>query len=328
MPRAAAITGGGGFIGSHLVRRLVQIGWSVTVIDNMARGDTRRIVDVHDKVKLVKCDIRDEDKVTAAIQGCEVVMHLAAINGTENFYKHPDLVLDVGVKGILSVVSACQRAGVPDLVVASTAEVYQEPSIFPTPETVALTLPNSLNPRYSYGGSKIISELITFNYGREHFRKVQVFRPHNVYGPDMGWKHVIPQFILQALDLQAHSEGRKKFLIQGSGNETRAFAYVSDVVDGIIKMYERGGHREIYHIGAEDEISIKNLAEVVGRILEICLEIIPSEPAFGATKRRCPDISKMRMIGYNPSISLELGLIETINWYRNNSKYPYSNDLM
>lgn len=328
MPKTAAITGGGGFIGSYLVRRLVEIGWSVIVIDNMARGDARRLIDVSNEVQLIDCDIRDEDRVTAAIHGCEVVMHLAAINGTENFYRHPDLVLDVGVRGILSVVSACQRAGVPDLVVASTAEVYQEPLIIPTPETIALTLPDSLNPRYSYGGSKIISELIAFNYGRDHFRKVQVFRPHNVYGPDMGWKHVIPQFILRALDRQGYSDGRKKFLIQGSGNETRAFAYVSDVVDGIIKMYGRGGNREIYHIGAEDEISIEKLAEVIGRILEIDLDIIPSESAVGATPRRCPDISKMRMLGYNPSISLELGLIETINWYRNNSKYPNANDLM
>lgn len=328
MNRKAAITGGSGFIGSHLVRRLVQIGWSVVAIDNMARGDARRLMDVSDEVQLVECDIRDEDKVTAAIQGCEVVMHLAAINGTENFYKHPDLVLDVGVKGILSVVSACQRASVPDLVVASTAEVYQEPSIFPTPETVALTLPDSTNPRYSYGGSKIISELIAFNYGREHFRKVQVFRPHNVYGPDMGWKHVVPQFIRRALDLEIHGEGHRKFLIQGSGNETRAFAYVSDVVDGIIKMYERGGHREIYHIGTEDEVSIKVLAEKIGRAMNLDLEITPSERAVGATTRRCPDIRKIRMLGYNPSISLERGLIETIGWYRNNIKYSNANALM
>ena len=84
--------------------------------------------------------------------------------------------------------------------VASTAEVYQTPAVVPTPETIPLMLPDSLNPRYSYGGSKIVTELIAFNYAKEHYRKVQVFRPHNVYGPNMGWKHVVPQFILRALD--------------------------------------------------------------------------------------------------------------------------------
>jgi len=83
--------------------------------------------------------------------------------------------------------------------------VYQTPAVVPTPETIALMLPDSLNPRYSYGGSKIVSELIAFNYGQDHYRKVQVFRPHNVFGPNMGWKHVEPQFIVRAL--AAHGDG-------------------------------------------------------------------------------------------------------------------------
>ena len=120
--------------------------------------------------------------------------------------------------------NAGRSAGVPDLVVASSAEVYQTPSIVPTPETVPLTLPDSLNPRYSYGGSKIATELIAFDYAQDHYRKVQVFRPHNVYGPDMGYKHVIPQFITRAATAREEmSAGPVPFDIQGDGTETRAF---------------------------------------------------------------------------------------------------------
>src|SRR5690349_22546124 len=99
-------------------------------------------------------------------------MHLAAVNGTENFYTQPELVLDVGLRGALAVTNAGREAGVPDLIVASTAEVYQTPPVIPTPETVPLMLPDSLNPRYSYGGGKIVSELIAFNYGQDHYRQV------------------------------------------------------------------------------------------------------------------------------------------------------------
>ena len=190
MGTRVVVTGGSGFIGAHLVKRLVHDGWDVVVVDNLLRGDARRLAEVADHVVLFDCDVRDEESLTRAFAGAEVVMHLAAVNGTENFYKHPELVLDVGLRGALAVVNAGRAADVPDLIVASSAEVYQTPSIVPTPETAALTLPDSLNPRFSYGGSKIASELIAFNYAQDHYRKVQVFRPHNVYGPDMGWKHV------------------------------------------------------------------------------------------------------------------------------------------
>ena len=120
-----------------------------------------------------------------------------------------------------------------DLIIASSADIPNSNVI--QLQKIALTLPNSLNPRYSYGGSKIISELIALNYHREHFQKLQIFRPHNVYGPDMGWKHVIPQFINQAIKSTEKSKnGKAQFLIQGDGNETRSFCYVDDVVDHLL----------------------------------------------------------------------------------------------
>lgn len=167
---------------------------------------------------------------------------------------------------------------------------------------------------------------IAFNYAQDHFRKVQVFRPHNVYGPDMGWKHVVPQFILRALDRR--EANTPDFPIQGDGHETRAFAYVNDVVDGIIRMYEKGGHREVYHVGNDKEVSIRDLVETTGDAVGIKLNIIAGPAAKGGTPRRCPDISKMRALGYEPTVDLAEGIARTVAWYADNRSLAAGNELM
>ena len=326
MAKRVVVTGGCGFIGAYLVKRLVADGWEVAVVDSMVRGDASRFAEVASDVELFTCDVRDQDALERAFKGAEVVMHLAAINGTQNFYKRPELVLEVGMLGALAVVNAGRNVGVPDLVVASTAEVYQTPSIIPTPETIPLMLPDSLNPRYSYGGGKIASELITFNYGQDHYRQVQIFRPHNVFGPNMGWKHVEPQFILRALGCQDADD--PAFPIQGDGTETRSFCYVNDCVEGILTMYENGGHREIYHIGSDEEMTIRDLAVRIGKIVGVDLDIRPGPSPAGATRRRCPDISKMRGLGWSPAVSLDEGLERTVAWYREHRDDVPANDLM
>lgn len=328
MAPRAVVTGGGGFIGSYLVKRLVSEGWSVAVVDTMVRGDASRLTDVADHVEFFSCDVRDEDGLTRTFTGADVVMHLAAINGTENFYKHPELVLDVGIRGALSVVNAGRSAGVANLVVASSAEVYQTPAIVPTPETIPLMLPDSLNPRYSYGGSKIATELICFDYAQTHYRRVQVFRPHNVYGPNMGRKHVIPQFILRAAAGRDAAQGSPvSFPIQGDGSQTRAFCFVEDIIDGILTMYAHGGHREIYHIGNDEEMSIRDLALRVSKLVGVELDIRPGDAPEGGTPRRCPDITKMRKLGYQPAVDLDAGLERTVAWYLDNAE-DVSNELI
>ena len=329
MGKRVVVTGGGGFIGAYLVKRLVHDGWDVAVVDSMVRGDASRFAEVADDVELFTCDVRDQAALEKAFAGAEVVMHLAAINGTENFYTQPELVLEVGMLGAMAVANAGRAVGVSDLVFASTAEVYQTPAVIPTPETIPLMLPDSLNPRYSYGGGKIVSELIAFNYGREHYRQVQVFRPHNVFGPNMGWKHVEPQFIMRALAAKdAHPEGKAPFDIQGDGTETRSFCYVDDVVQGILTMYADGGHREIYHIGSDEEVSILDLAGRIGAIVGVDLDIRPGDAPRGGTPRRCADISKMRSLGWSPTVGLNEGLERTVAWYREHRDDVPANDLM
>ena len=329
MNKRVVVTGGGGFIGAYLVKRLVHDGWRVGVVDTMIRGDSHRLLEVRDVIELFDCDVRDENALEQAFSGADVIMHLAAINGTENFYSRPELVLDVGLRGILAVVNAGRKAGVPDLVVASSAEVYQTPPEVPTSEKVPLSLPDSLNPRYSYGGSKIVSELVAFNYAKEHYRKVQVFRPHNVYGPDMGWKHVIPQLTSRAMSMPRRSPGAKiPFEIQGDGSETRAFCYVDDIVDGILSMYQNGGNPQIYHIGNDTEITIRELVDDIGRVLNLELDLITTAAPLGGTPRRCPDITKMRQLGYEPKIVLAEGLRRTAAWYATNNRNPAANDML
>ena len=328
MQKNIVVTGGAGFIGSYLVRKLVGLGHNVVVVDNLLRGMQSRIDDVLEHVTLCTGDIRDETAMAQAFKGADVVYHLAAVNGTENFYKRPELVLDVGIRGAISVMNACRQVGVPEIVVASTAEVYQTPTVVPTDETIPLMLPDSLNPRYSYGGSKILTELVAFNYGIGCFDKVQVFRPHNIYGADMGWKHVIPQFIIRALEGMDKHGTQVPFEIFGTGQETRAFCHVSDVVDGIVLMQEKGEDRSIYHIGNDYEISMLDLANTIVGQLGITLEFDHLTAHEGATPRRCPDIGKMRALGYMPSVTLEQGIQGCIEWYAHNRMPPENNTLV
>lgn len=324
--RKIAVTGAGGFIGAYLTRQLLRQGHEVVAIDNFVRGRESRLDGLEGDLRRANLDVRDTDALTEIFRGLDAVFHLAAVNGTENFYTRPQLVLDVGVRGALAVSEACIAAEVPDLVVASSAEVYQTPAIVPTPEEIDMIIPNSLNPRYSYGGSKLISELIAFNYCRDKLSKVQVFRPHNVYGPDMGWKHVIPQLIEKCKT--AANEGSGRIELQGDGSETRAFCFVDDVVDGIITMWEKGDTMNVYHIGSMEEVPIRTLAELVADAVGGAVELIPGPAAAGGTPRRCPDIAKMRSIGYDPKVPLAAGVARTTDWYLANPRPADINELL
>jgi nucleoside-diphosphate-sugar epimerase len=322
MRKKYLVTGGTGFLGSALVKGLLRQGHSVRVLDNNLRGTPRRLADVLDQIEMVEADIRDAQAVMKACKGVDAIAHLAYLNGTEYFYSHPDLVLDIGVKGMVNILDGAIAAGVRDFILASSSETYQTPPIVPTPEDVPLVVPDVLNPRYSYGGGKLICELMAVNYGRKYFDRMVIFRPHNVFGPDMGWEHVVPQFSLRLADLvQRHTDGGAiPFPIQGSGEETRSFVYIDDFTDGLLLMMEHGEHLGIYHIGTEDELSIRQMAELLAREgFGREITIVPGELRPGGTPRRCPDITKLRGLGYNPSVSLAEGLRRSAQWYANNA---------
>jgi nucleoside-diphosphate-sugar epimerase len=312
--RRILVTGGTGFIGSALVKALVQRGEAVRVFDDNSRGAARRLREVAHDIEMVKGDIRDAAAVDAAMRGVEEVHHLAFVNGTATFYSAPDRVLDVGVKGIVNVIDSCRRHTVASLILASSSEVYQLPPRVPTDESAPLVIPDPFNPRLSYAAGKIISEMMAINHGRKHFERVLIFRPHNVYGPDMGRDHVIPQFAMRLKEI-ASAGGAVGFPIQGSGEETRSFCHVDDLVAGVMVMRERGEHLGIYHIGSSEEVTIADLARRMAAIVGREIRLEPSAALAGSTPRRCPDISKLAALGYEPRVPLDEGLPPTLKWY-------------
>ncbi|HEY8442482.1 MAG TPA: NAD-dependent epimerase/dehydratase family protein [Xanthobacteraceae bacterium] len=314
--RSILVTGGSGFIGSALVKALLAQNESVRVFDDNSRGSLRRLDGVEQDIEFVRGDIRDADAVAEAMRGMDEVHHLAFINGTASFYSAPDLVLDVGVKGIINVIDACRRHGTGTLVLASSSEVYHSPPLVPTDESAPLVIPDPLNPRFSYGAGKIISEMLALNHGRKHFERVLIFRPHNVYGPDMGFDHVIPHFAARLRKLQdATGQGAREFAIQGSGKETRSFCYIDDLVAGVMLMRARGEHLGIYHVGTAEEITIAELARRMAKAAGVEIALRPSAAPAGSTARRCPDISKLAALGYKPRVPLDEGLVPTLRWY-------------
>jgi nucleoside-diphosphate-sugar epimerase len=315
------VTGGSGFIGSALVKRLIQDGDTVRVLDDLSRGRPRRLRDVEGRVEFMQGDVRNAADVESAVRGMDSILHLAFVNGTEFFYTKPDLVLEVGVKGMVNVVDAARKHGTPELVLASSSEVYQSPAKVPTDETVPLLIPDPLNPRYSYGAGKIISEMMALHQAGRFMKRVMIFRPHNVYGPDMGGEHVLPQFVLRMKALADAAPGEIAFPIQGTGEETRSFIDIRDFTDGLAVLLNRGEHLGIYHIGTREEVRIADVARLVGAFFDRSVRLVPkSGSAPGGTLRRCPDIRKMTSLGFDPQITLARGLPDLARWYVTHAK--------
>jgi nucleoside-diphosphate-sugar epimerase len=302
------ITGGGGFIGSALANRLVSEGHDVVAFDRFSRGKESRL---DPRVEIRRGDIRRPSDVADAAVLCDAVWHLAYIQGTQTFYADPREVIDVALRGIVNVLDVSEGR---DFFLVSSSEVYQEPpqGMYPTDETVPLVVPDVTNPRYSYGGGKIASEVATFAHA-DRLNRAVIVRPHNIYGPDMGTDHVIPEFVLRML------ETGPDFPIQGTGRETRSFCYIDDCVDGLLTLYDKGAHRSVYHLGNPyEEWSIGGLAELIGEKLGRKVRVVPGTLPKGSPTRRLPDIGKMRGLGYKPHVDLFTGLESTVEWYVRN----------
>jgi nucleoside-diphosphate-sugar epimerase len=156
---------------------------------------------------------------------------------------------------------------------------------------------------------------MAINYGRKYFERVLIFRPHNVYGPDMGWEHVIPQFALRMKAASKQRGVKIPFRLQGDGSQTRSFCHVDDLVAGVMAMRAKGEHLGIYHVGSREEVTIANLAARVASHARCDIELIAEPAPVGGTARRCPDIAKLERLGYRPQVPLSQGLPPTLDWY-------------
>jgi len=340
----ALVTGGAGFLGAALVRRLVLRGRPVRVLDDSSRGGFERLKELAGRFEAVAGDVRDEALVRRAAQGCTAVFHLAAVNGTRNFYEQPERVLDVALRGTLAAVAAARDVGARRFLFASSGEVYHEPKLVPTPESVSLTIPDPTNPRFSYSGGKIAGELVTLNWLRGTKTGAIIFRPHNVYGPAMGYEHVIPNLVskLKAAALRAEGSAAARQLascggealvaaaagsgavgprprlaieLMGSGRETRAFCYVDDAAEAIALLEEKGEPGQTYHVGKEEEIAIEALARRIGLLAGIDVVARPGAAPAGGPLRRCADTRKLRALGFTAATALDDGLRRTLAWY-------------
>jgi|TARA_B110000438_G_scaffold264163_1_gene276625 UDP-glucose 4-epimerase len=310
------LSGGAGFIGHHLLNKLA-IHNMVYVIDNLKRGVSRRFDD-NKNIFFHEIDITNLDQMIALNQEADIFIHLAAINGTENFYQRPIEVMDVGVLGVINVFKYCSQMSIPKVVVASSAEVYQKPKILPTPEDIELIVPSHSNPRYSYGLSKIFTEFYSLHYGVQKDLSVSIFRPHNVYGEDMGYKHVIPEFILPFIKAKLANETSVLIKTKGPIDSSRAFCYVSDIVDGIEAIAGQNTSG-VFNIGNPASINIKDILLMLSDITDLELQIDDSANEHpGSVTDRIPDISKIEELGFLPKINFLEGLTKTYDWYLNN----------
>lgn len=307
------ITGGTGFIGSAITRLALDKGFKVRVIDDNSRGAFRRLQDVQASIDIQIGDIRDPGFVSSAMKSVDIVVHLAYINGTVNFYTRPKEVLEVAIDGMQNVLAGMKLHNVDELYLASSSEVYQFPSIFPTPEVVPMVVPDPYNPRYSYGLGKIVQEFMSIHSG-DLLRKLIIFRPHNVFGPDMGFQHVIPELCNKII---SNTNGSVE--LKGDGTQTRSFCYISDFVQGFDKLVDSEILRGTFNIGTEEESSILGLANLLAKTLEKDISFATSIAPLGETIRRVPDITKLKSLGFSQAVSLEAGLGLYSDWHLGSS---------
>ncbi|MBE3118819.1 MAG: NAD-dependent epimerase/dehydratase family protein [Candidatus Atribacteria bacterium] len=318
--RRILITGGAGFIGYHLASALAgDDDNDITLVDNFVRGrddlDLSRLID-RDNVHMVTGDLTDRTIFDQLGLGYDEVYHLAAIIGVQNVMMRPHEVVRINAMSTLLLLEWFVNGGGKKLLFSSTSEAYAWTQQFyplpvPTPEMVPLALTDLGNPRATYAGSKIFGELAVTQYGQHFHKPIVIVRYHNVYGPRMGFEHVIPQIYKRVLD------GQNPLLVY-SADHRRAFCYVSDSIDATIACLRQPiADGRTFNIGNDqEEISMADLAERIARKAGKAVELQFEPAAHDPILRRCPDLSAIKSaLGYQPQINLDHGLDLTLAWY-------------
>lgn len=303
------VTGGAGFIGSHLVDALLEKGFDVKIIDNFSTGSEENIRQFafHERVQVIKADLQDYDAIKQCFKDVDTVFHLAAVVGVKLATANPLRVLNHNISGIKNVLKASVDGGVAKVIFASSSEVYGDTDVVPMDEGIPL------QPISPYGVSKIVGETYCKAYLKEYGLKSLIVRYFNVYGPRQCFKQrswVMPTFSVNAL------EG-KPLPIHGSGLQTRDFTYISDAVEGTVLVALKGNATcDVYNIGTGTETSIIDLAREIIKMSRSESRIVFTKPRSFEIRRRCADLSKISRLGYNPKVSLNKGLKNTLTSFR------------
>jgi nucleoside-diphosphate-sugar epimerase len=305
----ALITGGAGFIGSHLAERLLARGDEVAVLDDLSTGSLENIRDaINDPhFSFVEGSVTDDAAVAPLVEWADTVYHLAAAVGVKLVVKHPIHTIHTNVHGTETLLRHAAD-GSKRCIVVSTSEVYGKTSVVPFREDADLVLGPPSKTRWGYAASKLLDEFIALGYWKEQQLPVTVVRLFNTVGPRQSSRYgmVLPTFVRHAL-------AGAPILVHGDGNQTRSFTWVGDVVSALIGLAdEPASAGEVFNIGNGAEISILDLARKVRSMVGSAspIQLVPYSQVFDSSfedmPRRVPDISKIRQaIGYRPTVQLD-----------------------
>jgi nucleoside-diphosphate-sugar epimerase len=302
------VTGGAGFIGSHIVRRLVSMGERVRLLDNFSAGKIENLQGLEDKIEVITGDILDQALVGKAMKGVEVVLHQGALRSVPFSVENPALVNRVNVEGTMNILIAARDAKVRRVVLASSSSVYGNTKVFPNSESVT---PNPVSP---YAASKLAGEhysrVFTGLYGLEtiSLRYFNVFGPKQ--DPNSQYAAVIPRFIRSALQ-------NEPLEIHGDGLQSRDFTYIDNVVEAnLLAARCQDGIGEVINVAQGKSYSLLDLVGALQKVFERKLETFHTTARPGDVRQTLADISRAeRLLGYTPTITFEEGIARTVGYF-------------